>query len=188
MSTINSVNNASYFPQVSASPQAATTLPNNKASLSPDQVQLSLAGRIALGVSAGKLTSDQATQLESQLQTITQQLKSGDTSGVGQLQQQLSESIYGDTHNGAAIPADLTVTTADQRVFEQAGRIAYQENAGNLTSTQGSQFLAQVKQIYQQSQNGASGATTNQAQNELSLEIYDAAHNITQTTPLQPSS
>jgi hypothetical protein len=141
-------------------------------------VELSLAGRIALGVNDGKLTTDQAQQLDSQLQTINQAIQSGG-SGISQLQNQLSEQIYSDANNGAAIPADLTVSTSELRDFLQAGRVADQENAGNLTSTQGSQFLSQISQIYQQSQSGASASATNQAQNQLSVEIYDAAHNIT---------
>src|SRR5208282_1778024 len=85
-----------------------------------DAVELSLAGRIALGVGDGKLTSAQGQQLDSQLQGINQQIQSGGT-GIGQSQSQLSEQIYGDGHNGASIPANLNVTTADERDFLQAG-------------------------------------------------------------------
>jgi|SRR5579863_3172888 len=178
MSTINSLTSAFYTPPDPASSAASNSSP--AAALSPqDQVELSLAGRIALGVSDGKLTSDQAQQLDSQLQTIHQQIQSGG-SGISQLQSQLSQQIYGDTHNGAAIPTDLTVTTAEKRDFELAGRVAVQENAGNLTSTQGSQFLTQIIQIYRQSQqSGVSQGTINQDQNQLSIQIHDAAHDIT---------
>ncbi|MGD0131271.1 MAG: hypothetical protein ABSE57_04460 [Bryobacteraceae bacterium] len=190
MSTIHPVNNTFYVPPISSSNAASpssttassttassTTAPTLAFPLTQDEVQLSLAGRIALGVNDGKLTSSQGQQLDAQLQTINQQITSGG-SGIGQLQSQLSEQIYGDGHNGATIPTDLTVSAGDERDFLQAGRVVTQESAGNLTSSQGSQFFSQISQIYQQSQNGASASATNQAQNQLSVEIYDAAHGI----------
>jgi hypothetical protein len=180
MSTIHPVNGTPYLPPVSpsnAASSSSTTAPTLAFPLTQDEVQLSLAGRIALGVGDGKLTSSQGQQLDAQLQTINQQITSGG-SGIGQLQSQLSEQIYGDGHNGATIPTGLTVSAGDERDFLEAGRIATQENAGNLTSSQGSQFFSQISQIYQQSQNGASASATNQAQNQLSVEIYDAAHGI----------
>jgi hypothetical protein len=185
MSTIHPVNSTFYVPPVSSSnatSSSSTTASSTTAStlafpLTQDEVQLSLAGRIALGVGDGKLTSSQGQQLDAQLQTIHQQITSGGT-GIGQLQNQLSEQIYGDGHNGATIPTDLTVSAGDERDFLQAGRVATQESARNLTSSQGSQFFSQISQIYQQSQNGASASATNQAQNLLSVEIYDAGHGI----------
>jgi hypothetical protein len=185
MSTIHPVNNTFYVPPISSSNAASssspaassTTAPTLAFPLTQDEVQLSLAGRIALGVNDGKLTSSQGQQLDAQLQTINQQITSGG-SGIGQLQSQLSEQIYGDGHNGATIPTGLTVSAGDERDFLEAGRITTQENAGNLTSSQGSQFFSQISQIYQQSQNGASASATNQAQNQLSVEIYDGAHGI----------
>jgi len=181
MSAINPVNTTPYEPLVST---ASTAPLSSSISTSPnvrDEVELSLAGRIALGVGSGRLTSDQAQQLAAQLKTINQDVQSGDTN-VAQSLHQLSEQIYGDGHNGAAIPTGLTVTRAAARDFDQAGRIVTQERAGNLTSTQASQLFAQMKQIQVQSQNGASAATINQAQNELSIQIYDTAHNVTPGT------
>jgi hypothetical protein len=185
MSTIHPVNSTPYVPPVSSSNAASSSSSSASSTTAPtlafpptqDEVQLSLAGRIALGVGDGKLTSSQGQQLDAQLQTINQQITGGG-SGIGQLQSQLSEQIYGDGHNGATIPTDLTVSAGDERDFLQAGRVVTQESAGNLTSSQGSQFFSQISQIYQQAQNGASASATNQAQNQLSVEIYDAAHGI----------
>lgn len=176
MSAINPVNNTPFDPLVSTA-STATASPFTKSPNTHDQVELSLAGRIALGVAAGRLTSAQAQELTTQLKTIKQ-----DDKNIAQSLHQLSEEIYGDGHNGAAIPTGLTVTHAVARDFEQAGRIVTDENAGKLTDTQASQLFAQMKQIYVQSQNGASAATINQAQNELSIQIYDTAHNITPGT------
>jgi hypothetical protein len=177
MGSISAVNSAlSYVPVTTSPAFAAAQTTSNSPSLQ-DEVELSLAGRIALGVNDGRLTSAQGQSLDSQLSSITQQIQSG-ASNVGQLENQLSEQIYGDGHNGASIPSNIVVTTADERDFLEAGRVAYQENAGNLTSTQSTQFLNQIDQIYQQSQNGATAAQTAQAQNQLSVQIYDAAHNI----------
>jgi hypothetical protein len=180
MSTINAVNSAFYTPPVATSSSAppASSSSNGVEQPSPlDKVELSDAGRIALGVNDGKLTSAQAQDLDFELSTLTQQLKTGG-SDTSALQSQLSQQIYGDTHNGATIPAGTTVTPAVQRDFILAGRVATQENAGNLTSTQSTGFLDQIGQIYEQSQNGAPALATNQAQNQLSVEIYDTAHNI----------
>ena len=178
MSIINSVNSTPYTPPLAT---ASTFAPSSSVPERPqgqDAVELSLAGRIALGVSDGKLTSAQGQALDSQLQTVNQTIQSGG-SGISQLQSQLSQQIYGDAHNGATIPSGLTVTPSEDRDFLLAGRIAVQEDAGHLTSAQGSQFLSQISQIYQQSQNGATPAATNQAQNQLSAEIFDTAHNFT---------
>jgi hypothetical protein len=186
MSTINPVNIAPYIP--SAAPASTSSTGTSSSSLSSeptflaDVVDLSLAGRIALGVGDGLLTSDQGQALTSQLQTISQQIQSGG-SNVSQLQSQLSQQIYGDGHNGATIPKDAPVSSAEVRDFIQAGRIVNQEAAGNLTSTQASQFFSEMLQTYHQSQSGTSASATNQAQNQLSVEIYDAAHNITNPAP-----
>jgi hypothetical protein len=180
MSTINAVNSAFYAPPVATSSLASPASSSSDGVEHPspqDKVILSDAGRIALGVNDGRLTSAQGQALDLELNTLTQQLKNGGSDPSG-LQSQLSQQIYGDTHNGATIPTGTTVSTAVQRDFIQAGRVATQENAGNLTSTQSTGFLDQISQIYAQSQNGASAAATNQAQNQLSVEIYDTAHNV----------
>jgi len=181
MSAINPVSTPSYVPPVSDPLTAASNASPSKTSDLQDVIQLSLAGRIALGVNAGRLTSDQAKQLSSELQTISQTTGTAQT----QLESQLSQAIYGDGHNGASIPTDLKVTTAEKREFVQAGRVAYQASADNLTKTQASQFYSQITQIYDNSQNGTSASATNQAQNQLSVEIYDAAHNIPSSPPNQ---
>jgi hypothetical protein len=186
MSAINALTNSSYIPPFSSSSLLYSTGTAESPSAtdpvsSQDIAELSLTGRIALGAADGKLTSDQAQQLTAQLESINQTILSGGT-GVQQAQSQLSQAIYGDTHNGATIPVGLKPTAEEAREFVQAGRIVTQESAGNLTQTQASQLLGQIKQIYQQSQDGASASVTNQAQNQLSVEIYDTAHNITPTT------
>jgi hypothetical protein len=178
MSAINSVNLASYAPPVAA--PSTTNSPSATADPAQfqDVVQLSLAGRIALGVNDGKLTSTQGQQLDSQLGSLSETAPAQ----FGQVSSQLSEAIYGDTHNGASVPAGLTITPVGWRDSIEAGRVATQENAGNLTSAQGSQFLTQITQIYQQSQSGASASATTQAQNQLSAEIYAAAQSNNATT------
>ncbi len=174
MSTINSVNALSYTPPFATT--SATSSPTSVSQLSPqDKVELSDAGRIALGVNDGKLTSVQGQQLDSELGTLQQT----QPAQFGQLQSQISQQIYGDAHNGATIPTGVTPSPATNQDVLLAGRVAFQENAGNLTSTQGSQFLTQIGQIYQQSQNGASASATTLAQTQLGTEIYDTAHNVT---------
>jgi hypothetical protein len=176
MSTINSVVAVPYTPSVTTLANNSSSTPNTESPALQDEIQLSFAGRIALGVGDGQLTSAQGQQLDTQLQTLNQTIQTGGT-GIGQLQSQLSQQIYGDGHNGATLPANPTVTTAEARTFIQAGRVATQENDGHLTSGQASQFYSQISQIYQQSQNGTSASATNLAQNQLSAQIFDTAHN-----------
>lgn len=184
MSAINPVSNQSYVPQVSgpSTTAASTSTSTTQTPASQDAIELSLAGRIALGVGAGRLTTDQATQLYSQFKTIN----STSGSNQAQLESQLSQEIYADGHNGASIPTDLKVTPAEGRDFEQAGRIVMQEHAGNLSSTQAAGLFGQIQQIYQQSQAGATALQTNQAQNLLSVDIYDTAHNV--SAPTSPTT
>jgi len=183
MGTISSALPALQTPLVTASAtSSSSSTPSAESPVVQDAVELSLAGRIALGVGDGLLTSSQGQQRDTQLQSINQQIQSGG-SDISQLQSQLSQQIYGDGHNGATIPTDITVTTADVRDFVEAGRVAAQESAGHLTSSQASQFFSQIGQIYQQSQGGATAAVTNQAQNQLSAQIFDTAHNFNTGTP-----
>jgi hypothetical protein len=172
MSAINSVNPTSYIPDVATPSPANSTASTAGPVPLQDAVELSLAGRIALGVNDGKLTNQEGQLLDSELGTLSETAPAQ----FSQLQSQISQQIYGDTHDGATIPTGLTVTTSESRDSIQAGRVARQENLGNLTSTQGSQFLNQITQIYKQSQNDTSASATNQAQNQLSLAIYEAAH------------
>ncbi|MFN7996281.1 MAG: hypothetical protein U0Q18_21900 [Bryobacteraceae bacterium] len=154
-------------------------------------------GRIALNVQAGNLTSDQATQLYQQVATIHSQiaadkqanggaLSATDAQAINQLQSQLSATIYSDAHNGTAPPSDVTPTQAGLREAMQAGRIALNEQAGNLTSSQVQQLGAQQAQIDQliasdQQQNSGpltpqQQATISQMQDQASQAIYQAAH------------
>jgi hypothetical protein len=172
MNAINSVNPTPYTPAAATPSTANSSASTADPARFQDAVELSLAGRIALGVNDGKLTNQEGQLLDSELGTLSETAPAQ----FSQLQSQISQQIYGDTHDGATIPTGLTVTTSESRDSIQAGRVTRQENLGNLTSTQGSQFLNQITQIYKQSQNDTSASATNQAQNQLSLAIYEAAH------------
>jgi hypothetical protein len=187
---------------------AASPAPGSTArtpDVSADTVQLSpaalreiaLTGRVALNQQAGNITSAQATQLNGQISSIQSQiaadkqanggtLSSSDAQAIQQLQKQLSQTIYSDAHNGAAAPTDPTVTKAGTREAVQAGRIALNETAGNLSSDQAKQLSSQLSTIQQQiasdeqanggSLSAADAKTINQAQSQLSQQIYDTAH------------
>jgi predicted transcriptional regulator len=98
----------------------------------------------------------------------------------------LRGTLYSDTHNGAAPPSDPTVTRAGERSAVEAGRIVLNEKAGNLTGDQAKQLGSQLATIQQQiaadtQANGGSLSATdaqaiNQLQNQLSQQIYEAAH------------
>ena len=181
--------------------------PAGTSTVSPDVLQLSpaalrelaLTGRVALDGAAGMLTSEQAQQLYSQIASIHSQivtdrqanggtLSSADLQSIDQQQNQLSQTVYSDAHNGAAPPADPDVNTADIRVALQGGRIALNEKAGDLTSDQTRQLSSQVTNLYKQiaTDQQANGGTLTaseaqafqQSQNELSEQIYDMAHGV----------
>lgn len=158
--------------------------------------EISFAGRVASQSQAGNLTGDQAQQLYGQISSIHSQtasdrqagggaLSAADAQAIQQLQNQLSATIYSDAHNGAAPPASPNVTQAGARLSFEAGRIALNEKAGNLTAGQAQQLASQLglieHQIAANEQPGApssptEGTAISQLENMLSQEIYQTAH------------
>lgn len=170
-----------------------------------DHVQLSptaareveFTGRVAENVTAGNITTDQAQQLYGQIATVHQQiatdrqandgtLSASDAQAIRQTQNQLSGTIYSDAHNGAAPPSAQTVPKTASRDTLEAGRIALNAKAGNLSSTQAQQLGSQLGTIEQQAATDAqaNGGTLspadvqaiNQLQTQLSQQIYQTAH------------
>jgi len=195
-----------YAPLVS--PKAAGSASTSKAQ-SPDEptdtLQLSsaamremaLAGRVALNEQAGTITGEQAAQLNGQTSAIQSQiaadkqanggtLSSTDAQAIQQLQTQLSQTVYSDAHNGAAAPTDPDVTKIGVREAVQAGRIAVNQTAGNLSSAQAAELYSQTAGIQQQivtdqhanggSLSAADVTAINHSQNQLSQQIYDTVH------------
>ncbi len=75
------------------------------------------------------------------------------------------------------------LSTAAFREIYQLGRVAYNQQAGNLTSTQASQLDAQIEQLQSSLTSGGSssssqGPSVSQLQDEISKEIYANAHGI----------
>jgi hypothetical protein len=172
--------------------------------LSPTAMgEAALTGRVAADAQSGSLTSDQAQQLYSQISTIHTQivadrqadggtLSPTDAQAIQQSQSQLSQTVYGDAHDGATAPTNPT--RAGQREAQEAGRIIANQKAGNLTTAQGQQLSSQLSTIQQQitADEQANGGTLsqtdakaiNQLQNQFSGQIYEAAHG---TAPSQPA-
>ena len=106
--------------QTAANPGSRRRRESTESQSGPDSIQLSpavrqllQAGRIALDEKAGLLTSDQATSLYSQVASTQPQiatdktagggtLNAGDAQSIQQLQDQTSQLIYSDAHNGAS--------------------------------------------------------------------------------------
>jgi hypothetical protein len=182
---------------VSGSVQASDQ-PADNVQLSPAALrEVALTGRVAANVETGNLTSDQAQQIYGQISSMQSQivadrqanggtLSSTDAQAIRQSQNQLSGTIYSDAHNGAAPPSDPHVTLAGAREALEAGRIALNENAGNLGGDQAQQLGSQLGTIHQQiaadeQANGGTLSATdaqaiNQLQNQFSQQIYEAAH------------
>ena len=159
--------------------------------------EAALTGRVAANADNGNLTSDQAQQLYGRVSSIHSQivadrqsdggaLSSTDAQAIQQSQSQLSQTIYSDAHNGATPPSAPDVTRAGAREALEAGRIALDEKAGNLSGDQAKQLSSQLAAIQQQTaaDEQADGGTLspadakaiNQQENQFSHQIYEAAH------------
>jgi hypothetical protein len=198
---------AIYAPAISqrTGPQAGSTAVGSVPDEPVDQVQLSpaalretaLAGRVAANVESGNLTSAQGQQISTQISSIHNQIvtdrqaNGGTLSGpeaqaIEQAQSQVSQTLYSDANNGAAPPSGTTPTRVGGREDLEAGRIALNEQAGNLTSGQAQQLGSQLATIQQQvaSDKTANGGTlspaeakaVNRTQNQFSQQIYTAVH------------
>lgn len=179
---------------------STTTSAEDSLHLSPAALrEIALTGRVALNAQAGNITSDQAQQLYSQISSIHSEivadkeadggtLSPTDAEAIQQQMNQLSQTVYGDAHNGATPPADPTINRAGLREVLQAGRIALNEKAGKLSSDQAGQLYSQFGTIHQQisvDEAAAGGKLSgddvraiNHLQNKLSLQIYDAVHDV----------
>lgn len=193
----------SQKPGAPASSEAGNSVPESGqpadvVQLSPAALrEVALTGRVAINGAAGNLTSDQAQQLYGQISSIQSQieadlqagggtLSSTDAQAIQQLQNQLSATIYSDAHNGAPPPSDPNVPQAVAREALEAGRIALNQKAGNLSSGQTQQLGSQLGAIQQQiaADEQANGGTLSaadaqaidQLQNQLSQQIYQTAH------------
>ncbi|MGD0361472.1 MAG: hypothetical protein ABSC93_11410 [Bryobacteraceae bacterium] len=161
--------------------------------------EVALTGRVAANAESGNLTSDQSQQLYTQISSIHSQivadqkadggtLSPADAKAVQQAQNQLSQTVYGDAHDGAAPPSGATVTQAGTREDLEAGRIVLNEKAGHLSSGQATQLGAELSGIQQQiagdeQANGGTLSPTdaqaiNQLQSQLSQQIYNTAHSV----------
>jgi hypothetical protein len=181
---------SSKAPASPASSSNANAAPTDVVDISPaGQLQTWEAGRIALNQGAGKLTSDQATQLYQQVSTIGAQivadkqadggtLSAQDKQAIKQSEIQLSTAIYSDVHNGATPPSTPPPTNDTQkRAVTQAGAIQLNLQAGNLTTGQAQQLMAQQATIDKQiaSDEKANGGTLTQAQAQAINQLQNAA-------------
>jgi len=177
-------------PATTSSSSSASAAPTDVVDISPaGQLQTWEAGRIALNQGAGKLTSDQATQLYQQVASISAQivadkqanggtLSAQDKQAIKQSEIQLSTSIYSDAHNGATPPSTPPPTNDTQkRAAIQAGAIQLNLQAGNLTTSQAQQLMAQQATIDKQiaSDEKANGGTLTQAQAQAINQLQNAA-------------
>ena len=180
--------------------------PADTVQLSPAALrEVALTGRVAINGEAGNLTSGQTQQLYGQISSIHQQIATDLQAGGGTLsatnaqaiqqsQNQLSGTTYSDAHNGAAPPADPNVPQATAREALEAGRIALNEKAGNLSSGQAQQLGSELGTIQRQvatdeQANGGTLSSTgaqaiNQLQNQLSQQIHETAHPAVGSEPI----
>ncbi|MGO4881895.1 MAG: hypothetical protein ACLP59_13860 [Bryobacteraceae bacterium] len=202
--TLNSSLQGTYAPTASPKPRT----PDQTSGDSTDNVQFSpaalreaaLTGRVAVNAEEGNLASGEAQQAYGQIASIHSQivadrqanggtLSTADAAAIQQSQNQLSQTIYGDAHGGAAAPTGAGVPRANQREAVQAGRIVLNEKAGNLSGDQAQELGSQLGAIHQQvstdeQANGGSLSASdaqaiNQLQNQLSQQIYENAHGVT---------
>jgi hypothetical protein len=141
-------NNTIQTPYVSAppatpKPAAATDADTTDSlQLSPAAVrEAELTGRIALNEQYGKLSSDQAKQLYSQVSYIHSQivsdeqndggtLSSSDAQTIAQMQNAVRQTLYREANPGATPPSTAGSSGAVSQEAVQAGRIVFNEAPG----------------------------------------------------------
>ncbi|HLY19150.1 MAG TPA: hypothetical protein VKR61_18105 [Bryobacteraceae bacterium] len=187
-------------PPLSRTPSPSTAVgqqAQDTVELSPAARELALTGRIAANEKAGNLSSDEAGQLYSQVSSVHSQivsdeqanggtLSAADAQAIQQLQTSLSQSVYTQAHGGTSPPPGATATLAGTRQAMEAGRIALNSKAGNLTGDQAQQLASQLGTIHQQivtdkqadggSLSQADAQAINQLESQLSQQIYQTAH------------
>jgi hypothetical protein len=152
--------------------------------------------RIANGIKDGELTPSEATALtakESQINTEEQQMKNADhgqltaadRAKLQQQQNQASQQIYKDAHNGTT--QNYGSGKIGQREENQQDRIAQGMQSGQLTGGEAGNLEKQEADINHEAQkdraaNGgkltaAEKAKIHKQQNHLSSEIYKDKHN-----------
>lgn len=171
--------------------------PSDSIQLSPLGRDTLQTGRIALNEKAGNITSDQATQLYSQIAANQKQLaadkaadggtlNAADAQSIETAQTVSGQQIYTAAHNGAPPPTTRGPhSDSEIRNIDQAVRIGVDEKAGNLTSTQASTLDSQIQTTQQQilsdqagnngSLTSAEAAAINQTQSLLSTQITSLA-------------
>lgn len=177
---------------------AVSGQPADKVQLIPAALrEIALTGRVAANVETGHLTGDQAKQIYDQISAIHSQIlaalqanggtiSDADAQAIQESQNQLSQTIYSQAHDGAAPPDNPYLPRAAARQAVEAGRIALNEKAGNLSSDQAKQLSSQLAAIHKQivadeqanggSLSPADAQAINQLQRQLSQQIYQAAH------------
>jgi hypothetical protein len=182
-------------PAGSAPTQASPTTTPEKRTI--NQRKENQQDRIANGVGSGQLTAGEATNLEKKESELNQEerdmktldnghLNNTDRSTLQQQQNQLSNQIYKDKHNGAVQNTDPK-SKIGKRAENQQDRISQGINSGQLTSGEAGNLEKQESAVNkemaaQRQLNGGKltpqeKAQVNQQQNHISKEIYKDKHN-----------
>jgi hypothetical protein len=153
--------------------------------------------RIANGVGSGQLTAGEATNLEKKESELNQEerdmkaldnghLNNTDRSILQKQQNQLSNQIYKDKHNGAVQNTDPK-SKIGKRAENQQDRISQGINSGQLTAGEAGNLEKQESAVNKEMAaerqlNGGKltpqeKAQVNQQQNHISKEIYKDKHN-----------
>jgi hypothetical protein len=153
--------------------------------------------RIGQGIQSGQLTAGEASKLETKESDVNKEerlmraedngkLTSTDKKALTQQQNQLSNQIYKDKHNGA-VQNTSPSSRVGQRAENQQDRIAQGVKSGRLTAGETSRLEQKESNLNKEVANDrkangghltpAEKAQVNRQQNKLSSQIYKDKHN-----------
>ncbi len=163
--------------------------------LSPAAREIFQAGRLALHVEAGDLSSDEAGGIYSHIAAVAAELvqdkaahdgtlSDEDRKSIARAQDRISHEIANAT--GSIGKDEQPPSIAEARTVFEAGRVVLNQKAGNISDTQAAQLLETIGGDLQQiradeqanggSLSGAQDNEWNDLQTQLSRDIYTAGH------------
>jgi hypothetical protein len=188
---------AMFMPVTAQSTGGASTTSTTPTSKTINQRKENQQDRIGQGIQSGQLTAGEASKLETKESDLNKEerlmrtedngkLTSADKNALTQQQNQLSNRIYKDKHNGAVQNINPS-SKVGQRAENQQDRIAQGVKSGQLTAGETARLEQKESNLNKEvsgdrKTNGghltqAEKAQVNRQQNKLSSQIYKDKHN-----------
>ena len=188
---------AMFMPVTAQSTGGASTTSTTPTSKTINQRKENQQDRIGQGIQSGQLTAGEASKLETKESDLNKEerlmrtedngkLTSADKNALTQQQNQLSNRIYKDKHNGAVQNINPS-SKVGQRAENQQDRIAQGVKSGQLTAGETARLEQKESNLNKEvsgdrKANGghltqAEKTQVNRRQNKVSSQIYKDKHN-----------